>query len=550
VTGTHTYAADGSYAVQVTVVDQYGDTLSTTGTVSVVRDPLAAYGNMVEATAGLALNNVLLGVFTDPDAEDQSGEYTVLINWGDGTAPTVGTIIGGNGLFEVLGSHTYANAGEYVPMVQVEWGDPVDVLNFLLMAAAQAPSATEIVPGWAAPPKNVPGNSEYQFAFRFTKPMSPADWEKYVSDYKWDTGSPNAIPVEKTIFGLYEQKGTNPRKLLEVNGVLARVAFKNVPATYTLTVQWNNGTAVQKESWNVNVVKVTVTTPKDAFTPGKPSQAMVPRAQDEAPQALIQDKKFRFQGKGELTLPTTFLYIGQTKTNVKLPTPEDSNLYKVNITTPALAWKAGVELTAPKDTNAASSIVVGSIQHGKETKHSITIPTIGTRQWMPGVLGKEYLDASAGSVPWTHGDEVALVKGNTTPRGKTIQDDDTPYAGFPLAADPPPGRDSIAYATTFTLDVAAMTLDAKGSYWQEAYAVQSNETLGWSYDASGTLAPAPGYVWSGDVRQPILSPKDWKETLWKAPGPGMAPEPIQENVKGPTFNQAIDSPKFEWETKK
>jgi gamma-glutamyltranspeptidase len=73
VTGTHTYAVEGNYAVHVVVVDQYGDTLSTTGLVSVVRDPLAAYGNTLEATAGVALNNAVVGFFTDANTGDKSG---------------------------------------------------------------------------------------------------------------------------------------------------------------------------------------------------------------------------------------------------------------------------------------------------------------------------------------------------------------------------------------------------------------------------------------------------------------------------------------------
>jgi hypothetical protein len=56
-----------------------------------------------------------VATFTDPGgAEANDGtHYSASINWGDMTAPTMGTITFGGGVFTVQGGHTYAAAGSY-----------------------------------------------------------------------------------------------------------------------------------------------------------------------------------------------------------------------------------------------------------------------------------------------------------------------------------------------------------------------------------------------------------------------------------------------------
>jgi hypothetical protein len=51
--------------------------------------------------------------FTDSDLVGLAGDFTVSIDWGDGSTATPGTVTGSNGVFSVSGSHSYAAGGRY-----------------------------------------------------------------------------------------------------------------------------------------------------------------------------------------------------------------------------------------------------------------------------------------------------------------------------------------------------------------------------------------------------------------------------------------------------
>jgi hypothetical protein len=128
VTGTHTYALDsldqpnGQYQMTVTPTDVDGSTLTGTEPVSVVRPPVLAWANNLVAQPGVALSNVQAAAFTVPDANDSTSEFTATINWGDGNSSsgTIQQVTGG--LFQVLGSHSYATAGYYTLLVTISQG--------------------------------------------------------------------------------------------------------------------------------------------------------------------------------------------------------------------------------------------------------------------------------------------------------------------------------------------------------------------------------------------------------------------------------------------
>jgi choice-of-anchor C domain-containing protein len=61
---------------------------------------------------------VPLATFTSADPAATSGEFTALINWGDGS--TSDGVIGGAGPFQVTGSHTYASHGSYTVSITVD----------------------------------------------------------------------------------------------------------------------------------------------------------------------------------------------------------------------------------------------------------------------------------------------------------------------------------------------------------------------------------------------------------------------------------------------
>ena len=74
----------------------------------------------VDAVAGQSFINVVMATFTDADPSASPSEFTAGIDWGDGITTSSTTVIAdGQGRFDVLGTHTYVNAGNYTFQVQI-----------------------------------------------------------------------------------------------------------------------------------------------------------------------------------------------------------------------------------------------------------------------------------------------------------------------------------------------------------------------------------------------------------------------------------------------
>jgi hypothetical protein len=115
VAGTHTYAVQGHYAIGVTIMDR-GPRAAVVGSQAIVTPAppqLQPGGANVTATAGTPLLNVPVAKFLGDTVAD---DYQAVINWGDGTPPSVGKVVpgtpGGNS-YSVLGDHTFVAPGVY-----------------------------------------------------------------------------------------------------------------------------------------------------------------------------------------------------------------------------------------------------------------------------------------------------------------------------------------------------------------------------------------------------------------------------------------------------
>jgi hypothetical protein len=74
----------------------------------------------IAAVAGRPFINVVLATFTDSDPDAGPGDFVAAIDWGDGiTTPRTTVIADSQGRFDVLGTHTYVDAGTYTFSVQV-----------------------------------------------------------------------------------------------------------------------------------------------------------------------------------------------------------------------------------------------------------------------------------------------------------------------------------------------------------------------------------------------------------------------------------------------
>ena len=67
----------------------------------------------ITGTQGVPITNVPVATFTDGTGVNDPGSYTATIDYGDGTAPTTGTVTEANGLYLVSGSHTFAQSGTF-----------------------------------------------------------------------------------------------------------------------------------------------------------------------------------------------------------------------------------------------------------------------------------------------------------------------------------------------------------------------------------------------------------------------------------------------------
>ncbi len=97
-------------------------------------------------TSGASANS-LVATFTTTDPDATVGDFMALVDWGDGTAPSVGTIsvFGAvpNGVtFRIFGTHAYARPGVFpITTMIASIGGSAAVAHGTAVIAASAPSA-------------------------------------------------------------------------------------------------------------------------------------------------------------------------------------------------------------------------------------------------------------------------------------------------------------------------------------------------------------------------------------------------------------------------
>jgi hypothetical protein len=129
VRGTHTYAAQGDYSATVTLFDAHGHSTTATATIHALPETLTLDPAVAELTRGVPFYTVVargfdsaLGFLQDPT------RLKATIDWGDGTAPTDGSVgidyIASNGgldsqYFTIDGGHAYAQGGTYTAHITI-----------------------------------------------------------------------------------------------------------------------------------------------------------------------------------------------------------------------------------------------------------------------------------------------------------------------------------------------------------------------------------------------------------------------------------------------
>lgn len=146
VSGTHTYADEGSFPVTVTVTDvANAQTASATGTATVSEsDVLVGTGLTIAATQGMVFNGAV-ATFSDTNTANTASDFTATINWGDGST-TAGVVSGGSGTFAVSGSHTYTSAGTFPVTVTLTDDAPGTATATATGSASVTAAAAVVVP--------------------------------------------------------------------------------------------------------------------------------------------------------------------------------------------------------------------------------------------------------------------------------------------------------------------------------------------------------------------------------------------------------------------
>jgi large repetitive protein len=150
VTGSHTYATPGSYTTIISVSDDGGSRVTITGTATVTDLPVTGSVKNFTAVEGENTGAVVLATFSDPNPLATAADVAATIpvgGWGDGTpVSTTGLAIvqiGGSStasLFEVVGSHTYAESGSFTVHVTITTsGGVVTALTSGTATVADAP---------------------------------------------------------------------------------------------------------------------------------------------------------------------------------------------------------------------------------------------------------------------------------------------------------------------------------------------------------------------------------------------------------------------------
>ncbi len=120
------YVKVGTAEIKISVTDVGGKSTSMVANATIEEATLDGTGTDVTGIEGEPLidpvtgsTSVQVATFTDLNTSAPATDFKASIDWGDGTSGS-GVVDGGDGAFEVLGSHKYAKAGTYDITVYVD----------------------------------------------------------------------------------------------------------------------------------------------------------------------------------------------------------------------------------------------------------------------------------------------------------------------------------------------------------------------------------------------------------------------------------------------
>jgi hypothetical protein len=253
ITGTHTYASQGTFMVNVTLTeDTLTSPLSSTAnsTAIVGTSSLIGTGTPIAPTEGTSFTGTV-ATFADSNTADVASQFTATITWGDGTTST-GTVTGGNGSFTVTGSHTYADEGSFSVSATLAQNPPGTAKATTQSTATVGEG--DMLSGTATTIAGTEGQSFTGTLATFTTTFTSNVASDFTATITWGDGSTSAGTVTGGN-GTFTVSGTHT---FTDEGALTTVVtlIDNTPGTATATAQ---GTANVVETDVLTAVPATIT---------------------------------------------------------------------------------------------------------------------------------------------------------------------------------------------------------------------------------------------------------------------------------------------------
>jgi hypothetical protein len=218
VSGGHTYAAgtgDQSFPISVVVTDTSDSTsagiFDTTTVQSAALTPNDPQPTVSEVQ-GVPFSNVAVASFSDADSSAATGDFAATIDWGDGTTPTVGTILqpGGTGTaFLVNGGHTYSKSLGSPYTVTVTIRDLNGGNTLVTTTTATVTAATVSVSPVAETPPQIEGRAFTGAVATFTTDAQ-AGSSDFAATIDWGDGTtPTAGTIAQLANGTFTVTGAH-----------------------------------------------------------------------------------------------------------------------------------------------------------------------------------------------------------------------------------------------------------------------------------------------------------------------------------------------------
>jgi uncharacterized repeat protein (TIGR01451 family) len=235
VSDTHTYAEDGNYTVTTEIIDLADNTSATTSsTAAVSEDDLSGSTKNLSLTEGSAFSGVI-GGFDDGSSPDPGSDFTVTINWGDGTT-SAGTVSGSAGIYTMSGAHTYGDEGSFAITAAV--AEPnVPGSSVLLGEGTATVAEADALTGAGTTISAVQGQSFSGTVGTFTDSNTAAAVGDFAATIDWGDGTTTAGTVSGSA-GSFTVGGTHTYASagsFTVTTVLADDAPGTATATATTT---------------------------------------------------------------------------------------------------------------------------------------------------------------------------------------------------------------------------------------------------------------------------------------------------------------------------